>query len=178
MPDPRPPIAIVRSDRIAEFYRDRAAKLHATVRLAVRTSDDTVIEDACQQAWMQLIRHPEVTLDARGAAWMATVAIRAGWRLAQPQRDIPASSIRGERSPRRSDRGEPSAETFDPEARTLDAEHYAELACQLAALTGLERRDLLLQAAGFSYIEIAEMTRGSVNAVNHRLSRGRAKLRK
>ena len=49
-------------------------------------------EDACQTAWVALLRREDVPLDARGLAWMRIVARTAGYRAARG-RDTPAGSF-------------------------------------------------------------------------------------
>ncbi|MGZ4246590.1 MAG: hypothetical protein ACXVSE_20080 [Solirubrobacteraceae bacterium] len=54
--------------------------------------DSNVAEDACQTAWVALLRRDDVPLDARGLAWMRIVARTAGYRAARG-REAPAGSL-------------------------------------------------------------------------------------
>ena len=69
-----------RAQEIAAFYARYASRLQRIVSTKVNAPAQT-IEDACQNAWATLLRREDVTLDERGAAWLATVAIHEGWRL-------------------------------------------------------------------------------------------------
>jgi DNA-directed RNA polymerase specialized sigma24 family protein len=77
--------------QIAAFYAQHAMALQRTVARRAHAAEQT-IEDACQVAWATLLRHPDVTLDQRGLAWLATVAAREAWRLASRAREIPAGA--------------------------------------------------------------------------------------
>jgi hypothetical protein len=83
-----------RREQIGAFFAAHATRLHSTVRAAAR-APESVIEDACQAAWTILLRRPDVTLDARGLAWLATVAIREAWRQASTAGETPAGGFQG-----------------------------------------------------------------------------------
>jgi hypothetical protein len=83
-----------RREQIGEFFAANVTRLHNTVRAAAR-GPEPVIEDACQAAWTILLRRPDVTLDARGLSWLATVAIREAWRQASTARETPAGGVSG-----------------------------------------------------------------------------------
>lgn len=78
-----------RAQEIAAFYARYASRLQRIVSAKVNAPAQT-IEDACQSAWATLLRREDVTLDERGAAWLATVAIREGWRLTR-RGEVPAA---------------------------------------------------------------------------------------
>ena len=81
-----------RAEQIAAFYARHADRLHRIVARNVNASEQT-IEDACQNAWAILLRCDDITLDDRAAAWLATVAIREGWRLTRGERDVPMGAM-------------------------------------------------------------------------------------
>jgi DNA-directed RNA polymerase specialized sigma24 family protein len=81
-------ITSARAEQIAAFYGRHAHRLRRTVAANAHAPEQT-IEDACQSAWIILLRHPEVTLDHGGFAWLAMVAIREAWRLASRPRGCP-----------------------------------------------------------------------------------------
>lgn len=60
--------------------------------------------------------------------------------------------------------------------QAIDRTIHSERVAALAKLTPLERRDLLLHAAGFSYRDIATATGTKCAAVNRHLNSGRHKL--
>lgn len=168
------------SDRTAElerFYAARSMQLRRAVAASVTTTDETVLEDACQHAWATLVRRADVTLDERGAAWLATVAIREGWRLARPRRDVPSGAIRG-LDPDPLELPEPPAFDTDTECSALDRiEHRGQLLA-VRTLAPAQRRVVVLQALGFGYAEIAEDLQVTAAAVNGHLSRARRKLQR
>ena len=81
-----------RAEQIAAFYARHADRLRRVVAVNVHAPEQT-IEDACQNAWAILLRHPEVTLEHGGFAWLATVAIREAWRLASRARELPVARL-------------------------------------------------------------------------------------
>lgn len=149
-----------RRDRLAAFYTERAGELRAVVAGQVRTADHTIVDDACQHGWLTLARRDDVTLDDRGAAWLATVAIREGWRLARVPRAVPSGMFRGGGEVAEFECPEPASLEGDPEARLLAREVHDWRVAELSRLSALQLRDLLLHAAGLSYVEIATLSRG------------------
>jgi hypothetical protein len=69
-----------RQQQVAAFYAQHAAALQRTVARRALAPEQT-IEDACQNAWATLLRHPEVTLDrAASRGWAPSPrARRGGW---------------------------------------------------------------------------------------------------
>ncbi len=166
----------VRAEQIAAFYAYHAVRLQRIVAGQVNAPEQT-IEDACQNAWTILLRRSDITLDDRGAAWLTTVAIREGWRLASTAREVPMGSIRAE-LPERGELPEPaSAEPPLSEQALARAEHAGRVG-DLRTLKARERRDLYLHALGYRYHEIAKATGSSYTAVDRRLKEGRAQLRR
>jgi DNA-directed RNA polymerase specialized sigma24 family protein len=82
-----------RAEQIAAFYARHADRLQRIVAAHVNAPAHT-IEDACQNAWAILVRRDDITLDDRGASWLATVAICEGWRLSSGGRDVPMGAMR------------------------------------------------------------------------------------
>lgn len=164
-----------RPEELATFYEREAARLHAIVASRTHAPTEEVIEDACQYAWLALTRREDVTLDARGASWLITVATHEAWRLARP-RDVPVGAFRSQDV----DAGElpepPCLEASVPERLLELAEHESRVE-HLRTLDSLERRDLLLKAAGYSYREIAELTGTTYTQVNRHLAHARNNLR-
>jgi RNA polymerase sigma factor (sigma-70 family) len=156
-----PPQARMLQGDEAQLYQDHSNPLRAAVRHFVN-ADDTIIEDACAFAWLQLMRHqPD-----RGPtlfAWLRTVAIREAWRLYER------------------DTREPSLELFpglDPGHDALTQQTAARDALRaLVALPPKQRDTLALLILGFSYDEIAAHRRVTKTNVNRHLTRARAHLR-
>jgi RNA polymerase sigma factor (sigma-70 family) len=161
--------------RLDELYRALARRLERIVTLQVRVGGErTVIEDACQAAWGQLVRHADrVSLDPEQAlAWLITTARREALRLLR-------------------ERSRDCSLDFDEDACGKPAEaapgaggSVAELVEQrerlrvLGALPPRQRRLLLLQAAGYSYEEIAQRTGESRRTVERQLLRARRGARR
>jgi DNA-directed RNA polymerase specialized sigma24 family protein len=165
-----------RRAQLDAFYRRHADRLRRRVASRVSAPDAT-IEDACQNAWAILLRSDHVTLDERGAHWLAKVAIREGWRLASTARDVPVG-VAG-------DALEPHGSALDPRATAPAADElsfdrivHEQRVADLTTLKPRERRELYLKALGYRYDEIAEVTGSTLTAVNRRLSEGRAQLRR
>ena len=113
-----------RKQRVAAFYAEHTAALQRTVARRAHATEQT-IEDACQSAWATLLRHPEVTRDQGGLAWLATVAAREAWRLASRAREIPAGAyLPGDREP--GILPEPPADTTDPADRVAAREQHTQ----------------------------------------------------
>jgi RNA polymerase sigma factor (sigma-70 family) len=138
---------------------------------------EQTIEDACQHAWAALVRIDRVRLDRRGLAWLATVAIREAWRLACTKREVPAGAMRpGEAGV--GELAEPATGEPDADEQAIARVEHAERVADLGRLKERERRELYLQAMGYSYDEIARLTGSSHTGVNRRLAEGRAHLRR
>src|SRR5689334_16125344 len=80
-----------RRAEIAAFYARNSGWLLQLVRGDLRVGWQ-VAEDACQTAWVALLRRGDVPLDARGIAWMRAVARTAGYRAARG-RETPVGSL-------------------------------------------------------------------------------------
>lgn len=118
-----------------------------------------VIEDACQSAWLILLRRQpdRETL----FAWLVVVAKHEAYRLAaEHSRDAgPVNDFLD---------NQPSPVEGDPL-------WFRERLHDLDGLRERERRILLLHAAGFKYTEISRITGDSVRTVERQLRRAREK---
>ncbi len=152
---------------VDDLYRRYHHQLQRAVARAV-TASPALIEDACQTAWMTLLR---VQPDGHEIfAWLRIVAIREAYRLSS-----------AERRPMHLD----ALDIADGWANvigdtvTLDDRIEARSALRiLAQLPDRQREDLSLHVAGYSYREIAELTGGrTFTNVNKSLARARARIR-
>jgi RNA polymerase sigma factor (sigma-70 family) len=153
-----------------ELFRLHHRSLVRAVARSVNASEE-LIEDACQNAWEALMRcQPDRSPALFG--WLRAVAVHKAYRLSrQERRDV---------------RLEDLAEDGEWDARvgglqSLENAIEARRALQtLAALPAFQRDDLALLVAGFSYEEIAKRgeRRRSVNNVNKRLTKARARIRR
>jgi RNA polymerase sigma factor (sigma-70 family) len=155
-----------------ELYRLHHRGLLYAVARSVNASEQ-LIEDACQTAWLILLRcQPDRSPTL--FAWLRTVAVHQAYRLSRREgRDVPLEDLAGDRG------GDAllglshshSLETAIEARRALET---------LAGLPVLQRDDLALLVAGFSYQEIANLHQRprSVNNVNKHLTKARARIRR
>jgi DNA-directed RNA polymerase specialized sigma24 family protein len=107
--------------------------------------------------------------------WVITVATRQAWTLGRlRRRETPAGAFRTERDP--GELLEPEGLASDPLDRVIVAEEHTARLERFGTPLPRERRDLLLQAAGYRYAEIAVLTGSTYTAVNRRLTEGRRRL--
>jgi DNA-directed RNA polymerase specialized sigma24 family protein len=151
----------------ADLYRRHHDRLLCAVTCAVN-APAALVEDACQTAWLILLRRQPDRATVFG--WLRTVAVREAYRLSREERR--ECSLEGLA---------PSGawEALVGAAPLLDEAVEARRALEvLAALPPGERADLALFIAGVGYAEIARRDARSVNNVNKHLSRARARIRR
>jgi len=128
-----------------------------------------LIEDACQHAWLQLLRHQPDR--ASVFPWLYVVAVHEAYRLSTlERRDLRLEAL-----------ATGSAwETFIAGSVTLEDQLEAlEALRALAGLPDRQRRDLALFVAGYKYREIAQLTGGrTYTNVNKHLTKARAAIRR
>jgi RNA polymerase sigma factor (sigma-70 family) len=163
-PRPRKPL---QGDEDALFGA-LAADLVRVISRLVHT-DPATIDDACQFAWLQLLRCQPTRETVR--AWLVTVARNEAIRLDRIQRRCAALSV-GEREP--GCHPEPAAAT---DAYTL-AIDLDEALTVLASLPERKRDLYALKVLGFSYEEICRITGDSYSTVNRQLVRAAALIRR
>jgi RNA polymerase sigma factor (sigma-70 family) len=165
-----------RREALGAFYAEHHRELARRVQRRARGARAAVVADACAYAWLQLARRADVRLDRGGLAWLVLVATQEARRLSAPGREYPAGLFLAEIDHDR-ELPEPAGPAADPLERMIDREQHRDRMGRFAQLSPAERRALLLQAAGYSYQEIAELTASSYTAVNRRLTEGRNRLR-
>jgi DNA-directed RNA polymerase specialized sigma24 family protein len=142
----------------ADVYRDLHKRLAAIVRTRV-TANDAIREDACSYAWLQFLRHQPNRDTA--LCWLATVAIREGWRLASQAGDLT-----------------PTGHTIAVARVDTELAHDArEALTDLAGLPDRQRRYLTLLVSGHTYTDICHHTGATHTNVTKHLSRARRTLR-
>ena len=153
----QPPVQL-RGDE-ADFF---AANHHRLVRAVRRRVDapEAVIEDAISITWLIFMpRQPERSPTLFG--WLVTVAEREAWWLAaRDRRTIDLDELPCADWP-----GVPGPEDV------VKTRHRIELGAH--AMTTRQRRIVGLQAAGFRYDEIAELTGDSIRTVQRQMLRAR-----
>ena len=165
-----------RREALASFFAAKERHLWRTVRRRCR-ADDERIDDACAFAWLKLVSRPDITLDWPGFRWLATVAIHEARRLPQDGREFPNGPFLPDcDSDQETD--EPIGLAGDPADLALAHEQHRVRVERFARLKPQERRDLILLAGGYRYVDIARLTDSTYTAVNRRISEGRARLRR
>ena len=150
-----------------ELYRLHHRDLHRAVAHAVNAPRE-LVEDACPNAWAILLEAQPARTSIFG--WLYVVATREAFRLCERER--------------RHDHLEAMfpAGTWDAviaDALSIDDILEAHEALEvIASLPARERADLTLLVAGFSYVEIAELTGGrTYTNVSKHLAKARARIR-
>ncbi len=158
-----------RGDEEELFRRHHGALIRAVAR-SVNASEE-LIEDACQSAWAVLLRCQPDRSPAL-FAWLRTVAVHQAYRLSrQERRDARLQDLAGNGEWEPLGGLAPSLENAIEARRALES---------LATLPALQRDDLALLVAGFSYQEISQLgdRPRSVNNVNKHLTKARARIRR
>jgi RNA polymerase sigma factor (sigma-70 family) len=152
----------------AELYDRHHRELIRTVSRHVNAGA-ALIEDACQHAWLQLLRHQPDR--ASVFPWLYVVAVHEAYRLSTLERRETHLEALAPDS---------AWETFIPGSR-VTLEDQLEALEALRALAGLpdrQRRDLALFVAGYKYREIAQLTGGrTYTNVNKHLTKARTAIR-
>lgn len=147
---------------VAELYATQAVRVRRLVHLRL-TAPDAVVEDACQIAWMRLVRNRTRVRRQSAACWLVRVAAREAVRQMH-----------------RGDRDRPLEELDDDPNTAPDLmEELADRHARLGALERLperQRRLVWLQGLGFSYAEMAGATGDSERTIERQLTRARQML--
>jgi RNA polymerase sigma factor (sigma-70 family) len=152
---------------VGAVYASSAAKVRRLVRRSVRVSEP-VIEDACQTAWARLVRDRGLVEPDAAVAWLVTTAVREAIRLTR----------RAGRESFLEDLLDEAGELDEP---ALDAapEDLAGWRLRLDAVAHLperQQRFVWLQALGWSYAEMAELTGATPRTIDRQLTRARRTL--
>jgi RNA polymerase sigma factor (sigma-70 family) len=151
-------------DRAAALYARLQPQLYAHVRRRI-IGDDTLIEDACANAWaIYLQRPPETSDDGKLLAWLCVVARHEAYRLGRTiTRERPVEELADSVVSRH---GQPERYA-----------HARDALRALASLRPLQRETLALFVAGHSYKEIQAIRGVTYTNVNRHIAEGRAALR-
>lgn len=155
------------------LFTKHASKLRRAVASKVR-APEAVIEDACQQAWIILIR----TQPERSTAfpWLLTVATHEAWRLAQ--RENREASLDFELEGNNKGAASPVGDALIDEHASSDRRiEFFQALDLLAGLPARQKQMIALQAAGLSMREIAQATGDSYRTVDRQLARAKRQLR-
>jgi RNA polymerase sigma factor (sigma-70 family) len=127
-------------------------------------------EDALQRAAEILLRHAHGVDPERVVPWMLTVLRREALAV----RRLRLRSLGDGQADAAASR---PSDAPGPQERLEQRERVARAARLLARLKPQERRAIALQAEGYSYAEIQEITGWTYTKVNRCLAEGRARLR-
>lgn len=158
-----------RTTEIALFYAREARSLHHAVARSV-AAPVAMVEDACSQAWVQLLRHDEIELGPGGFWWLYVVARREVFKLSGRARREEAGGSASEVGAQGALLAEDVGDTVERRA-----EHEARVRL-LESIGERKRRMVVLQAAGFSYDEIAQACGDSLRTVERQILRGKRAL--
>jgi RNA polymerase sigma factor (sigma-70 family) len=152
------------------------AALRRTARRYSLCTDDA--DDALQRALEILLTRADEVEPARVGAWMQVVTRREAQRVRRERERLLGGADAGELPVGCADHLDclPS-DRPGPAERLERRERAAGALRALAALKPQERRALVLQAQGYSYAEICELTGWTHTKVNRCLAEGRARLR-
>ncbi len=147
----------------AGLYRDLQPRLLARLRSTLTAREQT-LEDACSLAWVQLIGTQPDRSSVFG--WLYVTARHEALRLIAAERRTPTLEPAGDRH----------LLAFAAPAADRARERAAQALEALGALPERQRRLLCLQAAGYSYTEIAALEGVSARVVDRHLRRARARV--
>ncbi|MHB8659032.1 MAG: RNA polymerase sigma factor [Solirubrobacteraceae bacterium] len=151
---------------LATLYPVLAGRLQVIVRRRTRVPE-AMIEDACQVAWLRLLRQGGGVRPESALGWLTTTASREAVRQARRQRtEIPLDGELVDLAPAR-------------RAPVLTPQEWLDHHERLRALRDLnlrQRRMMWMQAVGCSYAEIALACKCTERTVERQLRYARRKL--
>jgi RNA polymerase sigma factor (sigma-70 family) len=147
---------------VAELYAAHSVRVRRLVHLRL-SAPDAVVEDACQIAWMRLVRNRSRVRRATAARWLVQVAANEALRqVGAGERELPLEQL-----------------DDHPQSAPDLLEELADGRVRLGTLCRLperQRRLVWLQGLGFSYAEMANATGDSRRTVERQLTRARERL--
>jgi RNA polymerase sigma factor (sigma-70 family) len=150
------------------LYGALAARLERIVRSEVRACD-AVIDDACQMAWLQLLRHGGQVRTSSVLSWLSTTAVHEALRLLRRDgRDV-SLELASEEAPALIE----TAVAPGPE----EAHELRERLDSLRRLPERQQRMLWLHGIGLSYADIADSTGCTLRTVERQLLRAKRTMR-
>src|SRR5579875_1990823 len=80
-------------EQVAELYASQAVRVRRLVHLRL-AAPDAVVEDACQIAWLRLVRNRSRVRRQTAARWLVQVAVREALRLLDARgRELPLDEL-------------------------------------------------------------------------------------
>jgi RNA polymerase sigma factor (sigma-70 family) len=158
-------VAAARHRAAAELLAAHAAAIRAAARRVSLCADDA--DDACQRALLILLTKAPLIPRTALLAWMRTVTRREALAVRRQRERLLAGG----------DAVDVLCERPGAQERLEAFERAGERLRALAVLKPDERRAIVLQARGYSYAEIQELTGWTHTKTNRCLAEGRARLR-
>jgi RNA polymerase sigma factor (sigma-70 family) len=156
------------SGDLSELYASLSPRLERIVRMDVR-APRSVIEDACQVAWGQLVRYRYSVQRDSALSWLATTAIHEAFGLLRRQNRFYSLEDAVERQ---------------GDMAVLDTASAADELCELRerlegirVLSDRQQQMLWLHGLGYTYREIAATTGCTKRTVERQLLRAKRKMR-
>jgi len=158
---------ISRGVDVGAIYGSSAGKVRRLVRHYVR-APEPVIEDACQTAWTRLVRDRARVRPDTAVAWLVTTAIREAIRLTRRAgRELLLEDLLDDTGELNQLDGRPATDEV--------VEHRLRLE-SLRLLPDRQQRFIWLQALGWSYAEMSELTGATPRTIDRQLLRARRTL--
>jgi RNA polymerase sigma factor (sigma-70 family) len=152
---------------VGAVYVAHAARVRRLVRHYVR-APEPVIEDACQTAWARLVRDRARVRRDTAVPWLVTTAIREAIKLTRrAARDLFLEDLLDDTGELPELDGRPATDEVVEWRVRLDA---------LRVLPERQQRFVWLQALGWSYSEIEELTGATPRTIDRQLIRARRTL--
>ena len=152
---------------VGAVYIRHATKVRRLVRHYVR-APEPVIDDACQTAWTRLVRDRARVRPDTAVAWLVTTAIREAIKLIhRAGRDLFLEDLLD-------DAGELYQRGVPPVTEEIVEQRLRLEALRL--LPDRQQRFVWLQALGWSYAEIEELTGATPRTIDRQLLRARRTL--
>ena len=150
---------------LGRLYAAFSRHLEVLVRSDVRACD-AVIEDACQLAWVQLVRHRESVAPEGAPRWLIRTAVREAVRMTRRhKRECSLESLLTE-DPHGGERSQ-AADVLAPREWLLD----------VRGLPRRQQRIVWLRALGLTYDEVASHEACTFRTVERQLGQARQRLR-
>lgn len=158
----------VAADELEALYLALSRRLEQLVRMDVR-APEAVIEDACQVAWIRLVRNADRVRRDAVLSWLATTAVREAYKLTR--RESRELSL---------DAALEHADGLPGVPRSLGPHEVLEQRERLARIRALPERQqrlLWLHALGYSYAEMAAHDGLTRRTVERQLLRAKGRVR-
>ena len=159
----------VAADELEALYLALSRRLEQLVRMDVR-APEAVIEDACQVAWIRLVRNADRVRRDAVLSWLATTAVREAYKLTrrESREAVPRRGVLEHAD------GLPGVPRSPGPHEVLE---QRERLARLRALPERQQRLLWLHALGYSYAEMAAHDGLTRRTVERQLLRAKGRVR-